>query len=194
MEFSRQEYWSGLLFPIPGDLPHSGIEPPSPLSPALAGRFFTTKPPGKPSQLLGCDYFLSRQGPCSPSERPSLLWEELMVSVSLHRVNNLYHWNEIRGLPIAGKQCLTFSPAAVRNLVQETEPSPGLATHSWQAFQEKGSHCPQQDTCFASMSFHQPNTGHLLCLWINKVLLNKYQMSLCVKRSPRTDVIEVSNC
>ena len=35
----------GLPFPSPGDLPDSGIEP---TSPALAGRFFTTKPPGKP--------------------------------------------------------------------------------------------------------------------------------------------------
>ena len=44
MEFFRQEYWSGLPFPPPGDLPHLGIEP---MSPALAGRFFTTEPPGK---------------------------------------------------------------------------------------------------------------------------------------------------
>ena len=43
--FSRQEYWSGLPFPPPGDLPHPGIEPVSPL---LTGRFFTTEPPGKP--------------------------------------------------------------------------------------------------------------------------------------------------
>ena len=42
MGFSRQEYWSGLLFPFPGDLPDSGIEPESLMSPALAGRFFTT--------------------------------------------------------------------------------------------------------------------------------------------------------
>lgn len=42
------------------------------------------------------------------------------------------------------------------------------------------------------MSFH--HTGHLLCLWINKVLLNEYQISLYVKRSPRTDVVEVSDC
>ena len=41
MEFSRQEYWSGLPFPIPGDLPDPGIEPTSPVSPALAGGFFT---------------------------------------------------------------------------------------------------------------------------------------------------------
>ena len=39
MEFSKQEYWSGLPFPSPGDLPDPGIEP---RSPALAGRFFTT--------------------------------------------------------------------------------------------------------------------------------------------------------
>jgi len=45
MEFSRQEYWSGLPFPPPGDLPDPGIKP---VSPALAGRFFTTVPPGMP--------------------------------------------------------------------------------------------------------------------------------------------------
>jgi len=48
VKFSRQEYWNGLPFPPPGDLAESGIEPTSPVSPALAGRFFTTMPPGKP--------------------------------------------------------------------------------------------------------------------------------------------------
>ena len=48
MGFSRQEYWSGLSFPSPGDLPNPGIEPVSPMTPALAGRFFTTVPPGMP--------------------------------------------------------------------------------------------------------------------------------------------------
>ena len=42
MGFSRQEYWSGLPFPPPGDLPDPGIEPATFMSPALAGRFFTT--------------------------------------------------------------------------------------------------------------------------------------------------------
>ena len=46
--FSRQEYWSGLPFPPPGELPNSGIKPTSPATPALAGRFFTTELPGKP--------------------------------------------------------------------------------------------------------------------------------------------------
>ena len=42
MRFSRQEYWSGLQCPPPGDLPNPGIKPTSLTSPALAGRFFTT--------------------------------------------------------------------------------------------------------------------------------------------------------
>ena len=42
MEFPRQEYWSRLPFPTSGDLPDPGIEHASLLSPALAGRFFTT--------------------------------------------------------------------------------------------------------------------------------------------------------
>ena len=45
--FSRQEYWSVLLFSPPGALPNPVIKPASPVSPALAGGFFTTEPPGK---------------------------------------------------------------------------------------------------------------------------------------------------
>ena len=44
MEFSRQEYWSGLPFPPSGDLPHPGLELETPVSPAIVGRFFTTEP------------------------------------------------------------------------------------------------------------------------------------------------------
>ena len=47
MGFSRQEYQSGLPFPSPGDLPDPGIKP---ASPALAGGFFTTEPPGQPKE------------------------------------------------------------------------------------------------------------------------------------------------
>ena len=45
MGFSREEYWSGLPFPSPGDLPNPGIEPGSP---ALEADALTSKPPGKP--------------------------------------------------------------------------------------------------------------------------------------------------
>ena len=45
MEFSRQEYWSGLPFPSPGDLPDPGINPGSP---ALQADVLPSEPPGKP--------------------------------------------------------------------------------------------------------------------------------------------------
>ena len=51
MGFSRQEYWSGLPFSSPGDLPDPGVEPKSLASPVLEGGFFTIAPPGKPKHL-----------------------------------------------------------------------------------------------------------------------------------------------
>ena len=62
--FPRREYWSGLPFPSPGDLPYPGIEP---VSPALAGRFFTTEPPGKPSST----WYIPRIG---------IIWPKLIFS------------------------------------------------------------------------------------------------------------------
>ena len=56
MGFSRQEYWSGLLFPSPGNLPNPGIKP---RSPAWAGKFFTTEPPGKPIWWVALFKFLN---------------------------------------------------------------------------------------------------------------------------------------
>ena len=51
MGFPRQEYWSGLPFPTPEDLPDPGIKP---VCPALAGRFFTTALAGKPPNYPYC--------------------------------------------------------------------------------------------------------------------------------------------
>ena len=60
MGFSRQEYWSGLLFPSPGNLPDPGIEPGSP---ALQADSLLTGPPGKTSLQKGCiNLFYSRVG------------------------------------------------------------------------------------------------------------------------------------
>ena len=58
MGFPRQECWDGLPFLSPGDLPNSWVEP---VPPALAGRFFTTEPPGKPFILAVNTFMLS---PC----------------------------------------------------------------------------------------------------------------------------------
>ena len=48
LRFSRQDYWSGLPYPPPGDVPISGIEPTSPAASTLQGDSFTAEPPGKP--------------------------------------------------------------------------------------------------------------------------------------------------
>ena len=50
MGFSRQEYWSGLPFPSPGDLPKPGMEP---RSPALQAKALTSEPPKKPTNAEG---------------------------------------------------------------------------------------------------------------------------------------------
>ena len=52
MGFSRQEYWSGLPCPPPGDLPYPGIKPVSLRSPALAGGFFTTSATCDPKSVI----------------------------------------------------------------------------------------------------------------------------------------------
>ena len=50
MGFSRQEYWNGLPFPPPRDIPDPGIKSESPASLALSGILFTPEPPGKPCE------------------------------------------------------------------------------------------------------------------------------------------------
>jgi hypothetical protein len=64
MGFSRREYWSGFLFPPPGDFPNPETEP---MSPALVGRFFTTEPPGKP-KLCKLGVIIQKQGNKSVSK------------------------------------------------------------------------------------------------------------------------------
>ena len=55
MGFSRQEYWSGLPFPSPGDLPNPGIKPGSP---ALQADALTSEPPGKPIMSYSCNHIV----------------------------------------------------------------------------------------------------------------------------------------
>ena len=60
MEFSRQEYGSGLPFPPPGDLPDPGIQP---ASPSLTGGFFTTEPLGSKPSVIGIYFYFSEGQP-----------------------------------------------------------------------------------------------------------------------------------
>ena len=86
MGFSRQEYWNRLSFPPPGDLPDSGIEPASLVSPTLAGGFFTIAPPGKPlNQLYIYTYIPALLDPTLPILPLQLITEhrgELLVLYS----------------------------------------------------------------------------------------------------------------
>ena len=59
--FFSQEYWSGLPFPPPGDLPDPGIKCVSPASPALAGGFLTTEPPVKSLFHLKFENFMGKE-------------------------------------------------------------------------------------------------------------------------------------
>ena len=73
MEFSRQEHWSGLPCPPPGDLPNPGTEPLSPTSPALQADSLPTESPGKPLfQYMLQEkprFHQSPNYPCLPRER-----------------------------------------------------------------------------------------------------------------------------
>ena len=62
MGSSQQEYWSGLLFPPPRDLPDPEIEPTSLVSLALAGGFFNTVPSGKPMAELNRSFLYLKVG------------------------------------------------------------------------------------------------------------------------------------
>ena len=64
--FSRQEYWSRLLFSYPGDLPDPGIKPESLMSPELAGRFFTTGATWESEKMLVTQLCLTL---CDPVDR-----------------------------------------------------------------------------------------------------------------------------
>ena len=78
--FCRQEHWSRLSFSSPVALPILGIQP---VSPALAGRFFTTEPPGKPNQILVSElprhvpavhHHVTQDGRCLHLPQPQAAW------------------------------------------------------------------------------------------------------------------------
>ena len=72
MGFPRQEYWGGLPFSSPGDLPDPGVEPAYLASLALAGGLFTTEAPGRPSGHLRAPLALGERHGFSESQSPLL--------------------------------------------------------------------------------------------------------------------------
>ena len=122
--FFRQEYWSKLPFPSPGDLPNPGIEPASPVSPALAGGFFTTTPPGKPCSLLLCTNWNLGQHCCSLLLSPwmSFLFQIFQNDYSRFWGFHIWGFTQAQSKNIQRKNSKNFLKAKL-----------GFAT-SWQLF------------------------------------------------------------
>ena len=112
MEFCRQEYWSGLPCPSPGDFPNPGIEPKSLKSPALAGKYFTTSATWEAFSLLGIPYFSSVQ------------FIRSVVSYCLRPMNS-----SMPGLPVH-HQLSEFTPTHVHRVGDAIQPSHPLSSPS----------------------------------------------------------------
>ena len=82
MGFSRQEYWSGLPFPPPGDLPDPGIKPASLMLPALAGRFLSSseKPIYNHRNEQSCEFALTITHYYMKTSIPSLVGKKRILT------------------------------------------------------------------------------------------------------------------
>ena len=135
MEFSRQEYWSGLPFPSPGDLPDPGIEPRSPtLWERSLHRLFTNWATRKHNPLRSLDIAPSatpsQQSTNPPSNLPThpatqVLEMAVLETMSRHCANSRNFWNQDPGLNLAlpptrwitlGK---TLNPSELPNLPKD---------------------------------------------------------------------------
>ena len=119
MEFPKQEYWGGLLFPSPGGPPNPGIEPASPISPALAGRFFTTEPRGKPSlnniqSWWNVKIYTRGRSPCTQNHILYIRPKRLLISLVVQSV----------------KRLLAMRDTWVRSLGRDDLLEKDMATHS----------------------------------------------------------------
>ena len=91
--FSRQEYWGGLPFPPPGDLPDPGI---TPVSPALAGRFLITKPPRKPYYRVHSSKTTVSKNLMSGSAQKTLFWFSTNYSTNELRCSKTSSYKSIK--------------------------------------------------------------------------------------------------
>ena len=84
MGLSRQEHWSGLLCPPPGDLPDLGVEPASLKSPALAGVFFTTHAAWEAGEMWHMPLNAGRQLEAGRAQEQALPWSLQKVAALQH--------------------------------------------------------------------------------------------------------------
>ena len=119
MGFSKQEYWSGLPCPSPGDLPNLGIEPASLTSPALAGGFFTTSATWdgrgtRPSESPRWDFCWPMRERCSLCQWPGA------GSQGSHTVTDVTRKPTWR----AGERALNIAPGPPDPALSEAQATP----------------------------------------------------------------------
>ena len=114
MGFPRQEYWSGVPFPSPGDLLNPGLEP---TSPALQGRFFTAVPPGKPcnNTVMNLIFLTSLQPVRWTVVTESKYWQTVTITIWIKR----YLLNKLTLLQPLNVQWDTASKALSPTRMQE---------------------------------------------------------------------------
>ena len=134
MGFSRWDYWSGLPWPSPGDLPNPRIKPESPVAPALAGRFFSTEPPGKPCYYFGLLFIEHLLWPKNCALYFTL-HKMLLSSYSAHKENKIPGDKKVTYL---GKVIIMIAPglsfSVTKVAVLELElksPNPAFFIYQW---------------------------------------------------------------
>ena len=137
--FPRQEYWSGLPFPSPGDLPDPGIKP---TSPALAGGFFITESPGKPHKSCSTLVFTIEKNP--------------HVSGPLHVQTYVVQWYQFSSV---AQMCPTLWPHWLQHTrLPSPSPTPGAYSNS----------CPSSWWCYPTISSSVfPFSSCLLFKWVS---------------------------
>ena len=107
MGFSRQEYWSGLSFPSPGDLPNPGIEP---RSPALQADALTSEPPGTRPYLTGASQVALTSLVAQTVKRLPTMWETQVQYQVLPSPGDLPDPGIEPGFPALEADALTSEP------------------------------------------------------------------------------------
>ena len=119
IEFSRQEYWSRLPFSPQGDLTNPGIQPVSLASPALAGRFFTTAPPGKPVTFTTFHAKITHTG----TQRTTELQLRIHF-IGVMRSSPAHPAVSRRGAPSRPRMCADPQSRTLRERVMPPRPTP----------------------------------------------------------------------
>ena len=126
MGFSRQEYWSGLPCPPPGELPNPGTEPTSPASPAVQVESLPTEPLGKPKDII---HHRSRISQLKTGISATILTKELMQSTAFLMDSFAYRivqWNVTLHI-----ESLQFFHWLLKTRISHPKFLPGMIFPNW---------------------------------------------------------------